>query len=166
MAAKALSKVLSIRLREILREDQGGVYGVGVYASIAKWPKETFSSGISFGCAPDNVDNLINLSFDEIKRIQKDGINEDILVKVRETFMRKRELDLKENNFWVNTIEYCDQYGIDINKLDQFKAKVDGINSDMIKNAAISFFDFENVVIGKLFPEETKEKEPTEAAEK
>ena len=166
LAAKALSKVLSIRLREILREDQGGVYGVGVYASIAKWPKETFSSGISFGCAPDNVDNLINLSFDEIKRIQKDGINEDILVKVRETFMRKRELDLKENNFWVNTIEYCDQYGIDINKLDQFKAKVDGINSDMIKNAAISFFDFENVVIGKLFPEETKEKEPTEAAEK
>ncbi|PIE90306.1 MAG: peptidase M16 [Acidobacteria bacterium] len=158
LAAEALSKVLSIRLRETLREDQGGVYGVRARTALSRWPKETFSSIISFGCAPENVDKLIELAFAEVKKVQQEGIAEDVLQKVRETFIRKRELELKENRFWLEVIEYVDQHDLDIHKLEQYEETVNGIDSEMIKSAAMKYFDFDNVVIGKLFPESEKKR--------
>ena len=51
--------LLNIRMRESLREENGGTYGVGVYASLTREPKERFSSGFAFSCDPANADLLI-----------------------------------------------------------------------------------------------------------
>ncbi|MBK8506401.1 MAG: insulinase family protein [Saprospiraceae bacterium] len=55
----SLEEVMKNKLRESMREDQGGVYGVGVSGSISKYPKEEFSMTISFNAEPDQVDKLI-----------------------------------------------------------------------------------------------------------
>ena len=160
MATQSLSKVLRIRLREILREDKGGVYGVNVGTSVSRWPQEQFNSTISFGCSPENVDSLIESAFDEIKKIQKEGIEESVLVKVRESFLKQRETALKENSFWLNTISTYDKYQLDLKRLDAFEDRVHAIDSQMVQDAAITYFDFSNMVIGKLYPEVHEEKEP------
>jgi phosphotransferase system enzyme I (PtsP) len=51
-------RVLSIKLRENLREDKGGVYGVRANASVEKYPKPSYRVNIGFGCAPENVETL------------------------------------------------------------------------------------------------------------
>jgi zinc protease len=51
----SLAGVLRIRLREVLREDKGATYGVGVFGGVAREPREEFNFDVSFGCAPDNV---------------------------------------------------------------------------------------------------------------
>ncbi|MFC2138833.1 M16 family metallopeptidase, partial [Bacteroidota bacterium] len=63
-----LVDILAIKLRESMREDQGGVYGVRVSENIQKYPVNEFSISVSFGCSPDNVDSLVNTVFSEMKK--------------------------------------------------------------------------------------------------
>ncbi len=69
-----LCKALAIKLREVLREDAGGVYGVGVSGGINREPTNNYSIGIQFGCAPENVDKLVALVLEEIKNTKSNGI--------------------------------------------------------------------------------------------
>ena len=50
--AEAMVKVLSIMLREVMREDKSGVYGVGVNLVPARIPEAGYTISIQFGCAP------------------------------------------------------------------------------------------------------------------
>jgi zinc protease len=72
-------------LREVLREDMGGVYGVGVFGGISRRPVEQYSFTITFGCAPDRVEELRKAALDLIESVKKDGISTDIAAKVRES---------------------------------------------------------------------------------
>ena len=66
-----LGEVLEIRLREVLREDMGGVYGVQASAGDrARAAAASASFDGRFGCAPENVDKLMKAVFDEIKTVQ------------------------------------------------------------------------------------------------
>ncbi|MBU5819143.1 insulinase family protein, partial [Acinetobacter baumannii] len=69
-----LCKALGIRLREVLREDAGGVYGVSVSGGLSREPVNNYSIGIQFGCAPENVDKLIGLTMDEINHTKSNGV--------------------------------------------------------------------------------------------
>jgi len=64
-ASKLLMKALSIKLRESMREDQSGVYGVRASIDMNKYPKSGYSINVSFGCSPDNVKKLVETVFVE-----------------------------------------------------------------------------------------------------
>ena len=63
----SLIEVLKIKLRESMREEQGGVYGVSVYPSLSRYPKEEYEINISFNCAPENVEQLTKTVMQEAK---------------------------------------------------------------------------------------------------
>ena len=105
-----LGQVLSIRLREVLREDMGGVYGVGAQGELNRGPHQERQFFIQFGCAPENVDKLIKATFDEIAAIEKNGVGEEYLEKVRTGFTRERELALRSNGFWSGWLENASRY--------------------------------------------------------
>ncbi len=83
-----LSQVLRIRLREVLREDMGGVYGVFSGGGLKRRPKQRFSFRIGFGCAPANAEKLKKAVFDVIAVVNKNGVNEDIITKIIENRIR------------------------------------------------------------------------------
>lgn len=97
-----LSSVSSIRLREILREDMGGVYGVGAGGYLSRSPHQERTFSLQFGCAPDAVDKLIKAAFDELAAISTKGIGADYLDKVKQTYLRERETSMKTNGFWID----------------------------------------------------------------
>jgi len=98
--AAILSAVLQIRLREVLREDMGGVYSVRVGASISREPVQRRHLNISFGCDPANIDALEAAALGEIRTIAKSGIGADYLTKVSEQIRREHEVNLKSNGWW------------------------------------------------------------------
>ena len=97
----ALAEVLTIKLIERLREDEGGVYGVGARASYTKFPKGRYSFSISFGCAPENVEKLISSTLDEINKIRVNGALADDIEKFIAEETRTTETQLKDNGFWL-----------------------------------------------------------------
>lgn len=108
-----LSRVLSIRLREVMREDLGGVYGVGAGGGLARSPHQERTFTISFGADPARVDELIAAANAEVAKLLKEGVPESYLDKVRKGFEREREVQLKTNGFWLGWLESSARFGDD-----------------------------------------------------
>jgi len=136
-----LAQVLQIRLREVLREDKGGVYGVRVGGSITRAPHPERSFAISFGCDPARVDELVKATFGEIAQIQQHGIGDEYLEKVRQTFSREREVQLRNNAFWLGWLSVAYKFGDDPTLVLDPSKMIARATSDNMKAAARRYLD-------------------------
>ncbi len=108
-----MAEAFQIKLREVLREDLGGTYGVGVGARPAKYPTGHYSLSVSFGCDPERVEELTAAVFEQIDSLQTVGLDSSYTGKVREIRRREREVNLKENGWWLSLLEWVDQNQVD-----------------------------------------------------
>ena len=150
--AQILSMVMRIRLREVLREDMGGVYGVQIWSSVTREPKQSHDLGVFFGCAPENVDKLSKAVFDEVGKVAKDGIGDEYISKVTETLKRTRETDSKTNWWWMNQLRQASYYGDDLGKQLDIGATIARVTSANIKASANRYFDPKHYVLGVMKP--------------
>ncbi len=148
-----LAKVLEIRLREILREDQGGVYSVGVGANINREPVNTYSVTLSFGCAPENVDKLTGLAMEEIKNMKANGGAQTNIDKVIAEDTRGMQISVKENNYWLYNLQDKYYYNEDPKNLLQDAAMVKKLTVARTKEMANKYFNTENMIKIVLMPE-------------
>jgi len=100
----SLGELLTNRLVEIIREEKSGVYGIGARGSMSQRPYGSFTFTISFPCGPENVNELKMAVYEEVKRIQKEGISEENVNKVKEDQRIDREVSLKQNRFWLSNL--------------------------------------------------------------
>ena len=150
---RSVADILEIKLREQLREELGGTYSVSVSASPTKIPREEYTVSISFGSAPDRVNQLLKAVFAEIDSLATSGPGEKEIAKVKEALIRARETDLKENGYWLGQLAQIEQTG------DDPKTILDGtdllalLTADRLKAAAARYLDRSNVVRVTLLPE-------------
>lgn len=149
----ALMKLLSIKLRENLREEKGGVYGVSASPKLAHYPKPVYEITIGFGCSPENAEKLIAAALDEINDVKKNGCNDKNLVKVKETFIRERETYLKENSFWMATISQNVMNGENLSEILDYNKWVDNLKGDEFRAWAEKYFDMNEYKRFVLLPE-------------
>lgn len=149
----ALMKLLSIKLRENLREDKSGVYGVGATPILRHYPKGGYEIVISFGCSPENVNMLIDASMSEINDIKTNGCSEKNLTKIKETFLRERETSLKENSFWLSLISQNAMNGEDLTEISAYSNWVSELESDDFKKLAKKYLGMQNYAKFVLVPE-------------
>lgn len=142
----SMIKVLDIQLREAMREDKGGVYGVGVNGNFVEYPKNEYGITIQFNTEPNRVQELVKVVYDNIDTLKQIGATEEKIKKVQETQRRERETDLKENGFWLSTIQYYDQYHKNIADMEKYQSFIDGLNATELKAAFNSFFDKQNCI--------------------
>lgn len=131
-----LSEAMSIRLREILREDMSGVYGVFSNGGIERRPKPYYQYFVGFGCSPDNADKLTKAVFELVGKVKKEGIDQEVIDKVKEQRRRGLETDKKENRFWQQQLAEHFRYGTDPKKILELEKMIDRVSSDNVKKAA------------------------------
>ena len=151
--ARSMLNVLRIKLRERIREDLGGTYGVGVSGSFERYPKERYEIEISFGCDPQRVDELTQEVFTQIDSLIQFGTTEEYLQKVTETQRRQYELNLKSNSFWLNNLEFRYLHKLDPLGILDYLDLVDNLTLDDIQQAAKKYFNIKNYVRVVLIPE-------------
>ncbi len=149
----ALSGALRIRLREVLREDLGGVYGVGASGGISRRPIEQYSFTVSFGCAPERVAELQKAVSGVLDAVKKDGFSDEIVGKVKEQETRDREVALRENYFWLGQILDAARFNEDPRLLLEYGKLVAKVTSDSLRDTAKKYLNDERVVVGVLYPE-------------
>ena len=149
---KSLADLLEVRLREVLREDMGAIYGVEVSGGVDRRPKQRYTFTISFGCAPEGVQPLVRAVFQEIESIQEKGVAGSYVDQVRESQRRERETDSKTNEFWVAALETYDVEGLDLRDLPRYEELLRGITSDSLRDAARRYLNEKRYVIGVLDP--------------
>ncbi len=157
---KILADVMGIRLREVLREEMGGVYGAFSFGNIDRRPRQEYSYTIGFGCAPENVDKLKKAVFDIITEVKTEGPDDAIIEKVQQTRRRQLETDMKENRWWMRKLAEHYRYGTDPSDLADTSKATERVSKDNVQKSAKRFFNTKRYVDGVLLPE--KDAKPSE----
>ena len=157
LALRAMTSVLQIKLREVLREDLGGTYGVWISSSGTRYPDEEYRISITFGSDPERVEELTQVIFEQIDSLKTVGTTDLYIEKVKEMRQRQREIDLKENSFWVGSLTSLDFNGVDPRRLIQYPALVDSLTAEAVQQAAQNYFNMDRYVRVVLYPEEGRE---------
>jgi zinc protease len=150
-----LAEALRTRLREVLREDMGGTYGVGVSGQLSRLPRGRYALSISFGCAPENVDALIRSTNAELDAFRREGPPEAVLEKIREARRRDREVALRENSFWSSALDQYLRDGRDPREILRFEERLSWVTRDRVRESAKRFLTPEATVLGVLYPKAT-----------
>ena len=151
--AIALTDVMRIKLRERIREDKGGTYGVGVSGSFIHFPKERYQVSISFGTDPERVEELKKEVFLQIDSLRNFGTTEEYLQKVKEIHTRSYETNIRENGYWLDRIEFSFFNGIDPDYILNVPEMINTLSLEDIKQAANQYLDMKNYVEVVLYPE-------------
>jgi zinc protease len=150
---KAMASVLRIKLREVLREDKGGTYGVGVNAFISRIPGERYRIQITFGCDPERVEELIDEVYNQIDSLKAEVVEDLYLNKVKQSQLLQRQKNIKENSFWLNQLGNYYFYNEDPRNIFKFEPMVEALSVTDIQAQAQQFLDGSNVITFILLPE-------------
>ena len=151
-ALSALGEVLTIKLVEQLREEEGGVYGVGARGNMSEIPYDSYSFSISFPCGPENVEKLTEAALAEVEKIRTNGPNDEDLEKIKETLRLQRKEQIKENRFWLQEMERAQVENREITKNEKYNALVENLKADDLQQMAKKYLGA-NYLLGVLMPE-------------
>lgn len=149
---RTLGDALELRLRERLREELSGTYGVSVGGAVVADPVPQFSVSIEFGAAPERIEELSRVVFAEIDSLKAAGPSETDMQKVREGQRREREVSARENGWWLTGLMTYDQYGWDMRQLPQPPLSQSFTAAD-VRDAARRYLDAGRFVQVSLYPE-------------
>ncbi len=148
----AMADILQIRLRELLREDLGGTYGVGVSGGLSYRPDEEYSVTISFGSDPERADELAAVVFEEIERLKTEGPDAETVDKVRETQRRSKETNMEQNGYWLSQLSSYDTRGRDLRLIPSYDL-IEGWTAEQVQQAANRYLRTDQYMKFVLLPE-------------
>ena len=150
---------LRIKLREELREDKGGVYGVGVRGFSTDEPIKSYTITISFNSDPDNTDDLIKAAKSVIQKATTEAPNEQDMKKVKETQRQGRIKNLKQNRFWQGQIarEHDRDKNFESILLENYEKKINALTPEDIQKAAGTHFNYDSYIEIVMEPEKPNE---------
>jgi zinc protease len=142
-----------MRLRDLLREQLGGTYGVSVnYGNIA--PQKGYGMmQVSFGSAPDRVDALQRAVVDEIARLQKDGPTADDLQKVQEMERRDLETSARQNAYWMGSLQTVHILGWDARTIARRLERTNALTVPVLHAALKRYLPLDRYTVVTLKPE-------------
>ncbi|MGD8817884.1 MAG: insulinase family protein, partial [Acidobacteriota bacterium] len=150
----AMALVLQNRLRDVLREELSGTYGVSVSGSQTWRPIDRYTVTISFGSDPGRADELTDVVFSEIDRLMAAPPEESEVADVRASFLRSHETDQENNSYWLNNMVSAWTSGRDIRNILTYEDVVESITPEMIQAAAQQYLGTDNVARFTLLPVE------------
>ena len=149
----ALEDLLEIRLREALREDKGGTYGVNVSAHCSAQPTQRASFSVSFGSAPERTDELVAATFAVIDSVKAGAISDSNMTKVRQIRVRSHETELRQNGSWLGAMMDADEDHRDQRDFLRIPALVTSVTKAQLRAAAKEYLRREQVARFTLLPE-------------
>jgi zinc protease len=152
-AIRAMGLVLETRLREKLREDLGGTYGVSVSPSTQWAPTQEYQLMIQFGSAPERAEELSTVVFEEVARLKAGPVTAEEVTAAHEALYRDFETGMTENGFWLAQLAAYYRQGESPADLLVYPASLDRIGPATIQDAAKQYLNVENYAKVTLLPE-------------
>jgi zinc protease len=149
---QSLGEVLSIKLIEKLREEEGGVYGVGARGGMSRSPYGSYSLTISFPCGPEKMELLQTKALEELQKIIDNGPEAKDIAKIKETQLLEHKEQLKENRFWMNRIKNADFNQIPLKNISEQVDKIHKLTAKNIQEIAKKYA-VKNKFVATLNPE-------------
>ena len=150
---RMLGKWLSMRLREVLREDLGGTYSVGARVSDRFQPRQDYGVQIDFQCDPDRVEELTQAAYAVIDEAIAGPPEATYPQRIAEQERRSLETNLRSNGFWMGALLGNRQRGEPREALARYWALHTAITPAYLHDAAKEYLHRDRVVQVTLLPE-------------
>jgi zinc protease len=152
---RSMASALETRLREVIREEEGGTYGIGVWASPSRYPDPEYLVHITFGTDPERADELADRVLSVISDITEEGFESSYAQRVRTTQAEEFEKEIETNGYWMNTLQGLYFHELDPARILEYPELVDGIDAGVLTEAARRYLDTDRYIELILVPEET-----------
>jgi zinc protease len=96
---------------------------------------------------------LVKTAFEQVEKLKKEGPSAQNMGKAKETMHRTREVNLKDNNFWLNALKTYNMNNDPIEDILKYDDIVNKITPDDVKGAVGKYFNMNNYVEVVLVPE-------------
>jgi len=152
IAIDLIGSILGTRYLESIREREGGSYGVGTYGFMDRRPTPEMVLLMNFDTDPDKQNHLLNIIYEEIETIIKDGPLATDLNKEKENLLKVYDQKIKENGYWMNTVimSYYNNKGLDYQK--DYKKTVESIDGKFIQKLLKEIYEQGNIVEVVMMP--------------
>jgi zinc protease len=151
--ARAAASLLGIRLRDILREELGGTYGVSVsYDNSLPLPGYG-AMVVQFGSDPDNIQKLTGEVMKEVERLKKEGPSADDVKRVQELERRDLETAMKQNAFWVGSLQTVHMLGWDPLSITRRQDRIEKLTPEVLHEMFRKYFPIDRHTVVTLKPE-------------
>lgn len=144
VAIKAIENLLFDRYLETIREKEGGSYGVNVQALNWNIPAEEAYILMQFDTDPEKQEKLMNIIHQEVAGLVASGPTPEAVKKVQEGMLKKYEENLRENNWWKNTIKTF--YEDKIDNVKEYRNAVNALNPALIQETLKKLTEQKNVI--------------------
>ncbi|MGE0446934.1 MAG: M16 family metallopeptidase [Vicinamibacterales bacterium] len=149
----AATTLVQVKLRDILREELGGTYSVGVGFSSTLPQPGYGTTTVQFGSAPENVDKLVSSVLAELDRLRKEGPTAADVQRVKETEKRDIETAMRQNNYWLGSMQTLHLYGWDLRRIAERPARTESLSAENIHAALQKYFPADRYTVITLLPE-------------
>jgi len=144
--------VLDIALRDILREDLGQTYTVGVGLAQPLPQRGGGRIEVRFGAAPENLPSMTARVMQEIKRMQAEGPSVDLTNRAKESARRGYETALKTNDYWLGRLQTVQMYNRDPGEILTRPKRIDAITPQVLQETFKKYFPSERSTVVTLVP--------------
>jgi zinc protease len=152
MNLNALEYVLSSILRERIREEKSGVYGINVKSAFSRLHNQ-YSTKVSFTCDPNRVEELVAEIHKVIETLKASQTEDKYIENYIAQKLKNRETKLTTNAFWKHYLQWNAEADYQQLGLKEFVSLVESINKLKVKNAASHFLNIDDSLTAILLPE-------------
>lgn len=147
-----LRDALNRRLREVIREGEGGTYGVKVTGGTYRF-FPSLSLRIRFSCGPARVTELTAAMDAVIDEVRKKGVTDDVAADLRAQMLKAREVAMRDNGSWIDWLGDIWVEGAPEELITGHEARVATLDGAAIQAAAQSWLDPQRRVRVTRLPE-------------
>lgn len=148
----ALSAVLSMMLREDVREDRAGAH-----MNLAKYPYESFVTHFGFTAAPDNVNAVLGEIKSNVAELKGGADVKRYLQNFKKSALVKMRQSYVQGEFWTRALMRESVFGDEILSLDEYEKAVNALTEQDVRDAAKLYPDEKNVAISANNPAAMKQ---------
>jgi zinc protease len=108
---------------------------------------------VQFGSSPENAERLTGVVLGEVDRLRREGPADADVQSVKETEKREIETALRQNGYWLNSLQAMHALGRDPRRILQRLERAESLTRDNIHDALRKYFPADRYTVVTLMPE-------------
>jgi zinc protease len=151
--ARAAASLLGIRLRDILREELGGTYGVSVSYDNSLPFGGYGAMTVQFGSDPANIEKLTGEVLKEVDRLKAQGPTAEDVARVQELERRDLETAARQNSYWLGSMQTVTMLGWDPLSITRREQRIQKLSPAVLHDTFKKYFPTDRYTVVTLRPE-------------
>jgi zinc protease len=157
---RSTADLLGRRLREVIREEEGGTYGIGAWASVRRYPDSRYTLFITFSTDPGRAEELSDRVMGVVRQVVSGEFPASLVERVKTTQLADFDSARETNGFWLNALWEAYFYDLEPGVLLEYPDLVESLSGKVIEETAREYLDMDQLVTVTLYPAEAASLEP------